>query len=191
MERFKGEAGYIRKQKRFLIFKTFIQFAIVAALLVLGIMQTKTRLNLLTVVAILGCLPAAKTLVQLIVILPYKTISEEKFEDLERKASLLTRSYDMVVTDEKKFMPIESLVILDNTVCAYSSSQTLDVNAAGKHIKQILVQNQYDKVSVKLFNDYTAYITRAEGMQNMAAVSRPDTKKKEEGIRHIILRISL
>lgn len=191
MERFKGEAGYIRKQKRFLIFKTLIQFAIVAALLILGIFQTKTRLNLLTVVAILGCLPAAKTLVQLIVILPYKTISAEKTDDLERKASLLTRAYDMVVTDEKKFMPIESLVILDNTVCAYSSSQTLDANAAAKHIKQILAQNQYDKVSVKIFNDYTAYITRAEGMQNMAAVSRPDTKKKEEGIRHIILRISL
>lgn len=191
MERFKGEAGYIRKQKRFLIFKTVLQFGIVAALLILGIMQTKTRLNLLTVVAILGCLPAAKTLVALIVILPYKTVAEEKSTDLEQKAPLLTRSYDMVVTDSKRFMPIESLVILDNTVCGYAPNPKTDVNETGKHIKEILVQNQYDKVSVKIFNDYTAYITRAEGMQNMAAVSRPDTKKKEEGIKHIILQISL
>ncbi len=191
MERFKGEAGYIRKQKRFLTFKTVLQFGVVAALLILGLWQTKTRLNLLTIVAILGCLPAAKTLVQLIVIMPFKAISEEKYADLEQKAPALTRSYDMVVTDSKKFMPIESLVILDNTVCAYASSPKVDVNEASRHIKEILMQNHYDKVSVKIFNDYTAYITRAEGMQNMAAVSRPDTKKKEEGIKHIILQISL
>ena len=191
MERFKGEAGYIRKQKRFLTFKTVVQFGIVAALLILGITQTESRLNLLTVVAILGCLPAAKSLVQLIVIFPHHTIAKDKAEELEVKASLLTRSYDMVVTDEKKFMPIESLVILDNTICGYTASAKVDLNHLNKHIKDILIQNQYDKVSVKIFNDYTAYITRAEGMQNMAAVSRPDTKKREEGIKHIILLISL
>lgn len=191
MERFKGEAGYIRKQKRFLIFKTVVQFGIVAALFILGLVQTKTRLNLLTVVAILGCLPAAKTLVQLIVIIPYKSVTEEKSADLEQKAPALTRSYDMVVTDSKHFMPIESLVILDNTICGYASNSKTDVNEAGKHIKEILIQNQYDKVSVKIFNDYTAYITRAEGMQNMAAVARPDTKKKEEGIKRVICQISL
>lgn len=191
MERFKGEAGYIRKQKRFLIFKTIIQFGVVAALFVLGLVQTKTRLNLLTIVAILGCLPAAKTLVQLIVIIPFKSISEEKYMDLEQKAPTLTRSYDMVVTDSNHFMPIESLVILDNTVCGYTSHPKTDVNVANKHIKEILLQNQYDKVSVKIFNDYTAFITRAEGMQNMAAVSRPDSRKKEEGIKRVICQISL
>lgn len=191
MDRYKGNAGYIRKQKRFLIFKTILQFGVVAALFVLGLVQTKTRLNLLTVVAVLGCLPAAKTLVQLIVIIPYKSISQEKHADLEQKAPGLTKSYDMVVTDSKHFMPIESLVILDNTVCGYTSHSKIDVNVANKHIKEILVQNQYDKVSVKIFNDYTAFITRAEGMQNMAAVSRPDTKKKEEGIKRVICQISL
>ena len=191
MDRYKGDAGYIRKQKRFLIFKTILQFGVVAALFVLGLVQTKTRLNLLTVVAVLGCLPAAKTLVQLIVIIPYKSISQEKHADLEQKAPDLTKSYDMVVTDSKHFMPIESLVILDNTVCGYASHPKTDVNVANKHIKEILVQNQYDKVSVKIFNDYTAFITRAEGMQNMAAVSRPDTKKKEEGIKRVICQISL
>jgi len=191
MDRYKGDAGYIRKQKRFLIFKTILQFGVVAALFVLGLMQTKTRLNLLTVVAILGCLPAAKTLVQLIVIIPYKSISQERHADLEKKAPILTKSYDMVVTDSKHFMPIESLVILDNTVCGYTSHPKVDVNVANKHIKEILVQNQYDKVSVKIFNDYTAFITRAEGMQNMATVFRPDTKKKEEGIKRVICQISL
>ena len=58
----KGDAGYISRQKRNCIIKTVIEFGIVVALFVLGIWQTGDRLNLLTVVAVLGCLPASKAL---------------------------------------------------------------------------------------------------------------------------------
>ena len=39
--------------------------------------------------------------------------------------------------------------------------------------------------------NYTAFITRAEGMNNIATVEKKDTKNKEEKIRQIILNISL
>lgn len=55
----------------------------------------------------------------------------------------------------------------------------------------MLEQNQYTKVSVKIFTDYTAFLARAESMQHMAETNRPDTKKKEEGIRHLLFQISL
>ena len=73
----KGQPGYIRARKQKLLLMTVLEFAVVIALLVLGIMQTGTRLNLLTVVAIVGCLPACKMLVGLITILPYRTIDPE------------------------------------------------------------------------------------------------------------------
>ena len=78
MNRKKGEAGYLLSRKRQLILKAVLEFGFVAALLILGITQTKTRANLLTVVAILGCLPASKVLVQFISIFPYKSIEKEK-----------------------------------------------------------------------------------------------------------------
>ena len=61
MKATKGEAGYIQARKKQLILKAVLEFGIVIALLILGIWQTHTRLNLLTVVAVLGCLPAAKS----------------------------------------------------------------------------------------------------------------------------------
>lgn len=64
MKATKGEAGYIQARKKQLILKAVLEFGIVIALLILGIWQTHTRLNLLTVVAVLGCLPAAKALVE-------------------------------------------------------------------------------------------------------------------------------
>ena len=52
----KGTPGYLDYKKKVEIIRTVIYFLLVAAIFTLGYVQTKTRSNLLTVVAILGCL---------------------------------------------------------------------------------------------------------------------------------------
>lgn len=187
----KGDAGYIRARKRKILLKTVLEFGIVVALLILGIIETGSRQNLLTVVAILGCLPASKALVELIMVLPHHSISEEMAAEMELNASLLTRVYDMVFTSEKIIMPVEAIVISGNTICGYSSNAKVDMNFITKHLKQYLHMNRFDKVSVKIFDNYTAFATRAEGMNNIAAIEKEDTKRHEEGIRQILLNISI
>ena len=63
----RGKPGYINSLKKKYLVISIVEFAIVAAVFVLGYLQTGSRLNLLTVVAILGCLPASKNLVEFIV----------------------------------------------------------------------------------------------------------------------------
>ena len=187
----KGNAGYIRTRKRKILIKTILEFGIVAALLILGIIETGTRQNLLTVVAVLGCLPASKALVELIMVLPHRSIAEEMATEIDLNANLLTRAYDMVFTSEKIIMPVEAVVISGNTICGYSSNAKVDMNMIAKHLKQYLHANRFDKVSVKIFDNYTAFATRAEGMNNIAAIEKNDTQRYEEGIRQILLNISL
>ena len=62
----KGKPGYLNYKRKVEILRTVIYFVIVLAIFALGYWQTHTRLNLLTVVAILGCLPASKALVGVI-----------------------------------------------------------------------------------------------------------------------------
>lgn len=51
----KGQPGYIKAHKmKYLIF-AIVEFAIVAALVILGYVQTGSKMNLLTVVAVVGC----------------------------------------------------------------------------------------------------------------------------------------
>ena len=69
MKQRKGEPGYISRHKRAVIIKASLEFAIVVALLLLGWFQTKSRLNVLTIVAVVGCLPASKALVEVIMII--------------------------------------------------------------------------------------------------------------------------
>jgi len=187
----KGNPGYIDKHKKDAIIKTVLEFGIVFALLILGILQTKTRLNWLTLVAVLGCLPAAKALVETIMIFPHHSVTKEFADEVDHQASLLTTAYDMVFTSEHNIMPVDCVVISDNTICGYTSSKKTDTVFAAKHIKQILHGNQYTKVSVKIFDNYNAFMSRVEGMMNIAAVEKADNKEKEEAIKRIILNISL
>ena len=169
----KGDAGYLRRRKRLLILEAVVSFGLVAALVIAGYVTTKTKLNLLTVVAVLGCLPASRILVNLIMVMPHDSIDEAT--ELEISA----------VTEEL------TVAIYNNTICGYVPVKKVDVDYAAKHIKSIMKQNQFDKVVVKLFHDYKAFLTRAEGMNNIASVEQQDTRKHEEMIKGLLLDISL
>lgn len=187
----KGDAGYIRARKRLVIIKTALLFGVAVALLLLGIWQTGDRMNLLTVVAILGCLPASKSLVEVIMILPHRSIMDEKATEIEKHAKYLTKAFDMVFTSEKKIMPVESIVISDNTICGYASNPKVDTNFAADHIKKYLVSNKFTKVSVKIFDNYTTFVNRVESMNNIVDEDKSDVKEKEMAIRQVILNLSL
>lgn len=187
----KGDPGYINAQKKKTILIAVIEFAVVAVLLLAGYLTTGTKLNIMTVVAVLGCLPASKALVGVITIFPYHSVDPEMAEEVKSKTDLLTTSFDMVVTSKERIMQVDCIAISDNTVCGYAHGQKTDPSYMSSHIKKILAQNRLGKVSVKIFPDYIAFLTRAEGMNNIASVEQGDTKEKEEEIKQIILNISL
>ena len=187
----KGKPGYLKAQRDKLLIQTLIEFGIVIALLVIGYVQTGTKLNLLTLVAILGCLPASKALVELITIFPYKTIDSDKASEIEEKAPLLTTVYDMVLTSREKIMPVDALAISVGTICGYSKSKKIKPEETAGYIKKLLSENKYSKVTVKIFPDYIAFLSRAEGMNSIAEIEQDDTRKKEAIIRKIILSSSM
>lgn len=187
----KGDAGYIRNRKVELSIEVTLAFAIVIVLVILGYIQTHTRLNWLTLIAVLGCLPACRILVNLIMLVPHHSINEAKELEISGNTEYLTVLYDLIVTSERKAMPIPAMAISGNILCGYAPDKRLDTIYAAQHIKNILQQNHIEKVSVKIFHDYVAFLSRAEGMNNIASVEQEDSKSLEEDIAEIILDISL
>ena len=178
----KGQPGYVKARKQKYLLGAVVEFAIVIAIFVTGYIQTGSRLNLLTVVAVVGCLPAAKMLVEFITMAPYKSIE---------KAPLILKAYDMIITSSQKVMPLDAVVVSGHIVCGYASNPKTDEAALARHIKDILKDNHYDKMTVKIFHDYTAFLSRAEGMNNMAAVEQKESLRRGKKIRKIILNISM
>ena len=139
----KGQPGYVKARKQKYLLGAVVEFAIVIAIFVTGYIQTGSRLNLLTVVAVVGCLPAAKMLVEFITMAPYKSIEEAKYQELEEKAPLILKAYDMIITSSQKVMPLDAVVVSGHIVCGYASNPKTDEAALARHIKDILKDNHY------------------------------------------------
>lgn len=187
----KGHPGYIHSRKMKYLLWAVVEFAIVIALVVIGIIQTGSRMNLLTVVAIVGCLPAAKMLVEYITMAPYHSIAPEKGKEIEEKAPLLTKAYDLVITSPEKVMQIDAVVISGHTICGYTSNEKTDEAKTAQYIKEVLHNHKYEKVTVKVFHDYVAFLSRAEGMNSIAAIEQPENRRRERRIRRLLLSTSM
>lgn len=187
----KGLPGYLKGKRKLYIVQTLIAWGLVIAILLLGYFQTGTKLNLLTVAAVLGCLPAGRVLTALIAIFPYKGIDAARAQEIEKCTPLLTTAYDMVITSREHIMPVDAVVISGSTVCGYAPNKKTKPEEAAKHIRNMLEENRLTKITVKIFSDYTAFLSRAEGMNSIADVDGQGNKKREQKIRRVILNISM
>lgn len=187
----KGNPGYLEYKKKVEIIRTVIYFALVAAIFFLGYSQTHSKKNLLTIVAVVGCLPASKALVGVITRFPYPSIAAIRAEEIKSKTSHITVIYDMIITSREKVMPVNCIVLSGNTIFGYTDSEKVDLKYAATHIRGMLNQNQFPEVSVKILNNYTAFLARVEGLDSIAAVEKSDTRAIEEKMANVILNISM
>ncbi len=187
----RGKPGYINSLKKKYLIISLVEFAVVAAIFALGYSQTGSRLNLFTVVAILGCLPACKNLVEFIVVVPHKGIELAKYEEIEEKAPTIIKVYDLVVAGQSKLMQLDVVAISGSTVVGYSSSEKTNEVKLSEYLKKLFEAGGYDKITVKIFHDYNAFLTRAEGMNSIAVIDKPSISKKERKLRSLIYNTSL
>lgn len=187
----KGTPGYLDYKKKVEIIRTVIYFALVAAVFILGYTQTHSRLNVMTIVAVLGCLPASKALVGVISRFPYSSIASIRAEEIKAKTGHITVIYDMIITSREKIMPVDCIALSGNTIFGYTNSEKVDLKYAAAHIRTMLSQNGFSDASVKILNNYTAFLARAEGLNSIAAVEKSDTKELEAQMAQVILNISM
>lgn len=187
----KGRPGHVKAQKNRYLLGTLIEFAVVIGLLVFGYVQTKTRLNLFTLFAILGCLPASKMLVEFITMAPHKSISQEIYEETKAHAPFLIVIYDLVITSRERVMPVSAVVVSRNMICGYAENPKTDTAKCAEYIREMLEQNHYDKMTVKIFHDYKAFLARVDGLNNMAGVEQKEAGKKEKNMRDLLLTLSM
>lgn len=187
----KGTPGYMNYKKKVEIIRTVIYFGIVAAIFLLGYSQTHTRMNVLTVVAVLGCLPSSKALVGVLSRLPYPSIEEEKAEKIAELTPHLTVGYDMLITSREKIMPVDCAVVFKETVIGYTHSKKVNLEETARYIKSILTENHFSDTTVKIVNNYQTFLTRIEGLDSQMVEEKEETPGKEEEILRLILNVSL
>lgn len=166
-EEFRGTKDYMKTQTKYEIARTVLYFAISITLFVAGYITTKSRLNLLTVVAVLGCLPACKSLVDMIMFLRAKGCGKENATEIEAHSEGLTCLYDMFFTAYDKNYSVAHITVKGNTICGFTEDDKFDEQAFYKHIDGILKTDHFKNTSVKIFKDIKKYTERLEQLKTV------------------------
>ena len=183
----KGNFGYLAAKKRWVIIRTLIFFGISLAVFAAGYITTGTRKNLLTVVAVLGCLPACKSLVNMIMLIRAAGCSQKAKESLAPMEGRLIGMYDMYFTSYQKNFPISHMVVKGNVICAYTESEKCDVRAGEEHLEQLLKQDGYKNLTIKIFQNLDKYIDRLGQLSNLDS----EENKNRNGMIQTLYSVTL
>lgn len=164
---YKGAKNYLQTQKKYEILRTVLYFLISLSLFIAGWISTGSRENLLTIVAVLGCLPACKSLVEMIMFLRFQGCNPKAADKIAAHTEDLTGLYDMVFTSYEKNFCIHHLTVCGNTVCGYTADPKFAEQAFYKHIQDVLKKDNYREVSVKIFTDLDKYLSRCEQLKDL------------------------
>lgn len=185
----KGEYGYIPYQKKMTIIRTVICFALCAAIFAIGYITTGTRKNLLTIVAVLGCLPASKSLVNVIMFLRAKGCSEEAHEKVTAlSGDGLCQAYDLYMTSYDRNYPVAHAVSCKGSLIGLGEAMDKTaVHECEKHIDEHLKTDGYKNINVKIFDSIEGYTER------LAKIKESDFKSdpSDQGVIEVLKAISL
>lgn len=183
----KGSYGYIENRKLYTTLRTLLYFILCIGLYVLGYVTTGSNRNLLTVVAILGALPACKSTVNMIVFLRAKGCSAELKDKICHYDVDLTTFYDMYFTSYQKNFPVSHMALKGNVLCGITENPKCDIKEAESHLEQMMVREGIKNITVKIFTNTEKYVDR---LSQLKALETEEHKKRND-IINLLYSISL
>ena len=196
----KGEFGYFRSEQKHRLAVTALLLALPVGVFIAAWIILKTRMTIWTVGCVVGCLPACRSIVNLIMLLMRKPMDKELYEEIRSHAGDLTMAYEMYMTFYEKSAYIDAFAICGNEVVGYSSDPKIDTEYVASEAQKIVRKNGY-KVNVRILKDLRHYQERLDSMREHrdsleeGIKFQPDEKYPEysrnEMIRHTILAICL
>lgn len=188
MRNVKGSFGYLARKKKTVILRTILYFGISLAIFIAGYLTTGTRKNLLTVVAVLGCLPACKSAVNMIMLLRAAGCSKEAYDRIDPCEGRLIGMYDMYFTSYQQNFPISHMVVDGKVILAYHETPKFDEQAAVSHLQTMLKQGGFKDYTVSVTGDLSKY---CEQLTSRASTEPSGNTGKEDEARVLLYEISL
>lgn len=204
----KGQYGYLPAQYKWEVLKTVTMFAVSIAILVTGmvitmhrkegITWTESKNNILTVAAVLGMLPASRSLISAIMFARgkrytcpqevYRRLAEIKTDD--RNLPLLC--YDLYLTEYDKVFPVYVMAATEGELLGLLA-ESGDVAKAQEHIRDALQKDGQKNVTVKLYQDEEKFLDRIKAAAKDNGSAKEDKEALEKARKHmeVMLQISL
>lgn len=183
----KGEPEYLNRQKKVVLIRTIAYFLISFAVFLIGYWSTKTKANLMSVVAVFGMLPSSKSLVSYIMYVRTPKYSNTVLQNIQNAVGELPALYNLYMTSYKENFPLNCIAVRGNNIMGYTEFESCNVTACEEHIQLIAAQNSLKNLNIKIFkgSELKKYEERLSQLQNAEA------GKKENEVLELMKDISL
>ena len=171
----KGTYGYIRWRKQRIILWIVILVAIAVAIYITGfLLNDKSNKNVFTMVAVLFALPIAKQLVALILLFPYRSVSQERYQQVKNKlADGMELMADLVITSPEHVMHLDFVAVGQNQVIALLGEGKQELAEVRAYLSKG-VHNWGSGYKVKIVESEKVF------MQELQKVTAVEVKEEEE-----------
>lgn len=202
---YKGQFGYLPAQFRRELLKTILLFGSSIAILIIGMVTQMQRNpgmsladsknNILTVAAVLGLLPASRSLISTIMFVKGKkytcpaTLRDQILVIADEK-KLPIFSYDLYLTSYDQIFPVYVMAATDNELLGFLAGKA-DVTKAQEHIKEALQKDGQKNVTVKLYKDADKFLQRIEGASAAKDAADEQELKKAAAHLEVVMQIAL
>lgn len=187
----KGNYQYLKKEPIRVGIITILLFLLAAGVWYIGYVMTKDIKNILTVVSMLGMLPACRSLVNMIMLFKAEKHSCKPEDFLEIEKAIgdheIIHGYDLYLTSEKKFFPINALFVDDNNLYLYIPDKNVSKEDLKKHIELYMNKNGIKDADIKLIDTLDKYVARVKKCSDDGCKSTD----KAYSIYNLMLNLSL
>ena len=163
-------------------------------------------MNIYTVIAMVGCIPACMSAVGMIMMWMRKPMSAELYQEISSRAGSLLMVYELFLTTQEKNLFLDATAVCGDYVIAYTDREIKhkDLEFMEEHIRKTLRADHY-KATVKIFDrtQKKAFLERLDTLRNRqtefeAAANEnfkpyekyPDLSRNEV-VKHILMAIAL
>jgi len=179
----KGQFGYIKYKRMLHLIIAIIVYAMAISLYFAGIKATGDNKNLLTIVAIVGCLPASQSFVTAILGFRAKCCDKNLYKEIEnRLEDNMVSIYDLYFTTYDKNYPVSHIVMKNNCLCGIMEQSKNSANDLEKYLEETFTRNSIKGVSVKIFEKsmmekYLNRITELKKLEYEKSVMEEDVTR--------------
>mgnify|MGYP007033828630 CR=1 FL=1 len=184
----KGNFGYIRAKRLAVLIRTIVFFGISLSLFAAGCITTGKKENLLTIVAVLGCLPACKSMVNTVMLFRARGCSDQARDAIKPLEGRLIGMYDMYFTSYQKNFALSHMVVEGNLVLGYTESGGCDCTACQEHLQAMLRQGGFKDRTITISQSLSKYCEQLKNLNQMTPSGSPE---KDDEVRVVLYDISL
>jgi hypothetical protein len=178
----KGTYEYASYRKKIDIIVMIVMFMLALGLYVIGRVTTGSNKNLLTIVAVLGLLPACKMVVDVIMCLRVHPCDEDLKSRIDEVKGLLCGMYNMYFTSYDKNFYVDHMVITRDSLIGLSTDKKFDEKAFSAHMTDLMGKDGIKNILIKIFDDEDKYINRLNEL---------NVKASEDDVNTDVLRLVL